>query len=200
MMKLTTPATASEPQAAEAPPVTTSTRWTTALGKVVMSTPPVRLEFTMRWPSNRTRVRLMPRLRRLSRFAPAVARRGRTLRDAEGGRRGIDLGQLPHIIGDVGVGVALQFRCIYDRHRRRRRETADRNARTADNDRFHILGRLLCLRAWNNRVNMAVAEQPSISFCTRLFMQFPLGCVFCFSRVVLSAPEERCDPRSPILN
>ena len=75
------------------------------------------------------------------------AGRGRTLRDAEGGWRGIDLGQLPHIIGDVGVGVALDFLGIHDRNRGRRRETADRNARTADDDRFHIFGRLLRLRA-----------------------------------------------------
>ena len=70
--KLTTPATASEPQAAEAPPVTTSTRWMTAEGRVVMSTPPVMLEATTRWLSNRIRVLVVPRLRRLRSFAPAV--------------------------------------------------------------------------------------------------------------------------------
>ena len=44
MTRLTTPATASEPQAAEAPPVTTSTRWMRLLGMVERSTPPVGLE------------------------------------------------------------------------------------------------------------------------------------------------------------
>src|ERR1019366_1599320 len=70
--KLTTPATASEPQAAEAPPVTISTRWIIAEGSVEMSTPPVRLETTTRWLSNRIRVLVMPILRRLTRFAPAL--------------------------------------------------------------------------------------------------------------------------------
>src|SRR5271154_5623017 len=70
--KLTTPATASEPQAAEAPPVTTSTRETIADGKVETSTPPVMLDTTTRWPSNRTRVLVMPRLRRLRMSTPSV--------------------------------------------------------------------------------------------------------------------------------
>src|ERR1700733_3236132 len=70
--KLTTPATASEPQAAEAPPVTMSTRWTIAEGRVVVSTPPLRLEDATRWLSNRISVRVTPRLRRLRKLMPAV--------------------------------------------------------------------------------------------------------------------------------
>ena len=124
------------------------------------------------------------------------ARRGRALRNAEGGRRGVDLGQLPHIIGDIGVGVAFQLFRIHHRHRRRRLETADRNARTADNDRFHIFrGCACCARALEiNRVTMAVAEQPSISFCTRLFMHSPL--IFCFVFFCGSAFSPRSDLNS----
>src|SRR3569833_666644 len=78
MIKLTTPATASEPQAAEAPPVTTSTRWMMPLGRVGRSTPPIAggppelgLEVTTRWPSNRTRVRTTPKPRRSTVSRPA---------------------------------------------------------------------------------------------------------------------------------
>ena len=41
MMKLTTPAIASEPQEAEAPPVTTSTRWIRSCGSSLTSVMPV---------------------------------------------------------------------------------------------------------------------------------------------------------------
>jgi hypothetical protein len=56
------------------------------------------------------------------------ARRGRALRDAERSRRGVDHGQLPHVIGDIGVGVGVNLLRIHHRHRRGRRETTDRNA------------------------------------------------------------------------
>ena len=72
MRMLTTPATASEPQAAEAPPVTTSIRSTRLEGIVLMSTPPCTLEDTTRCPSNSTRLRLKPRLRSETRFRPAT--------------------------------------------------------------------------------------------------------------------------------
>jgi hypothetical protein len=51
--------------------VTTSTRSISACGKVLMSTTPVRLDATERWPSSSTRVRDAPRLRRLSALRPA---------------------------------------------------------------------------------------------------------------------------------
>src|ERR1700739_413089 len=61
-IRLITPATASEPQSAETPPVTTSTRETRVPGIVLRSTPPLTFENTTRWPSNSTRVRRLPRL------------------------------------------------------------------------------------------------------------------------------------------
>src|SRR6185312_11151931 len=189
--KLTTPATASEPQAADAPPVTTSTRWTTALGRVVMSTPPVRLEFTTRWPSNRTRVRLMPRLRRFSRFAPAVPG------EAEGGGRRIDLGELAHIVGDVGVGVALYLLEVHHRHGGRGFVAADRNARTADRDRFHVIfgrgrGRLR-LHAMAEKGEHGRCRAAKHKLLHQVIHAIPLGFVvllFCYS------PEKRCEHRS----
>ena len=70
-MKLATPATASEPYAAEAPPVTISTVLISACGKVLMSTSPVIVDPTERRPSSSTSVRTSPRLRRLSVLTPA---------------------------------------------------------------------------------------------------------------------------------
>src|SRR6188768_184369 len=76
--RLTTPATASEPHWADAPPVTISTRSMMFEGRVERSTPPIAgalselgLEVTTRWRSNRTRVRTTPRLRRLTVSRPA---------------------------------------------------------------------------------------------------------------------------------
>ena len=57
-MKLVTPATASEPQAADAPPVTTSTRSTRLVGIEFRSTRPVAVLGTTRRPSISTRVRV----------------------------------------------------------------------------------------------------------------------------------------------
>ncbi len=64
MMKLTTPAIASEPYTAEAPPVTTSTRSISAGGMLFRSTTPSVLAPTMRRPLTSTRVREGPRPRR----------------------------------------------------------------------------------------------------------------------------------------
>src|SRR5262249_53287211 len=69
---LTTPATASEPQAAEAPPVTTSIRCTSTEGMVERSTPPETEDATTRWPSNKTKVRRTPNWRRLTTSMPGV--------------------------------------------------------------------------------------------------------------------------------
>src|SRR3569832_2175341 len=69
---LTTPATASEPQAAEAPPVTTSIRCTKTEGMVERSTPPDIEDATTRWPSNMTSVRSTPNWRRLTTSMPGV--------------------------------------------------------------------------------------------------------------------------------
>ena len=63
VIKLTTPATASDPQEAEAPPVTTSTLWIRPCGNSLTSVPPVVSTPTTLWPSISTRVRLVPRLR-----------------------------------------------------------------------------------------------------------------------------------------
>src|ERR1700722_8845200 len=68
--KLTTPATASEPQEAEAPPVTTSTRWIKSWGNSLMSGTPVTLAGTKRSPSIRVRVRMVPRPNRLKDTRP----------------------------------------------------------------------------------------------------------------------------------
>ena len=65
-MKLTTPATASEPYTAEAPPVTTSTRLTSIWGSESTSTVPPWLDGATRRPSTRIRVRAAPRARRFS--------------------------------------------------------------------------------------------------------------------------------------
>ena len=62
--KLTTPAMASEPYTAEAPPVTTSTRSMRPAGMVPMSTTPELDEAGTRSPSTRIRVRCGPRPRR----------------------------------------------------------------------------------------------------------------------------------------
>ena len=69
-MKLTTPPTASEPYDADAPPVTTSTRFTSSCGNWLTSVTPVTLAPTTRWPSSRVRVRIVPRPRRLSELKP----------------------------------------------------------------------------------------------------------------------------------
>jgi hypothetical protein len=71
-MRFTTPATASEPQAAEAPPVTTSTRSIMMVGMTFRSTRPVAVEGVKRSRSTSTRVRLAPRLRRFTRFRPEL--------------------------------------------------------------------------------------------------------------------------------
>src|ERR1035437_11203249 len=72
MIRLTTPETASDPQAAEAPAVTTSTRWTRLEGITLRSTPPESWGDTIRWPSNRTRFRLVPSWRRLMPLTPVA--------------------------------------------------------------------------------------------------------------------------------
>ena len=71
-MKLTTPPTASEPYEAEAPPVTTSTRWTSSCGKRLMSGTPVMLAGTTRWPSSSVRVRMVPRPRSENELRPCA--------------------------------------------------------------------------------------------------------------------------------
>jgi hypothetical protein len=71
--KFTTPATASEPQAAEAPPVTTSTRETSELGRTLMSVMPVMVDGVTRRPLSSTSVRLEPRLRKLRKLPPPSA-------------------------------------------------------------------------------------------------------------------------------
>ena len=62
--KFTTPATASDPYTAEAPPVSTSTRSMSAVGMLLMSTEPPWVVGTARVPLMSTRVRLEPRPRR----------------------------------------------------------------------------------------------------------------------------------------
>ena len=57
-MKFVTPATASEPQAADAPPVTISTRLIRLVGIEFRSTRPVAVFGTMRRPSTSTSVRV----------------------------------------------------------------------------------------------------------------------------------------------
>ncbi len=52
--------------------MTTSTRWTRAWGKSLISTAPVTVEATERRPSSSTRVRGTPSPRRLSALTPAV--------------------------------------------------------------------------------------------------------------------------------
>jgi hypothetical protein len=69
-MKLTTPLTASDPYAAEAPPVTTSTRSISDSGSSEISTAPVRVAGTTRRPSSNVSVRLAPMPRRLTKLAP----------------------------------------------------------------------------------------------------------------------------------
>src|SRR6185312_11633897 len=72
MITLTTPETASEPQDAEAPPVTTSTRWIRLTGMTERSWPPLTMGDTARWPLNRTRVLFDPILRRLTLEMPSA--------------------------------------------------------------------------------------------------------------------------------
>ncbi len=64
--KFTTPATASEPYTAEAPPVTTSTRVISIWGRTSTSVVPFWLDGATRLPSSRIRVRCAPRARRFS--------------------------------------------------------------------------------------------------------------------------------------
>src|ERR1700712_418201 len=71
-IRLMTPDTASEPQAADAPAVTTSTRWISEAGMIDRSTPPVMIGDTTRWPSNKIRLRFAPRLRRLTPETPSA--------------------------------------------------------------------------------------------------------------------------------
>ena len=63
VMKFTTPPTASEPYDADAPPVTTSTRFTSSCGNWLTSVTLVTFAPTTRWPSSRVRVRIVPRPR-----------------------------------------------------------------------------------------------------------------------------------------
>src|SRR5882757_9908121 len=71
-MKLTTPVMASEPYTDEAPAVTTSTRLISSCGRVLISTLPFWLPAGRRMPSNRTRVRCCPKLRRLRKSPPEL--------------------------------------------------------------------------------------------------------------------------------
>ena len=66
MPMFTTPATAPEPQAADAPPVTTSTLFTRTDGMLLRS-----FSLDTRRPSIRTSVRLIPRPRRSTGALPA---------------------------------------------------------------------------------------------------------------------------------
>ena len=59
-LKLTTPATASEPYTADAPPVTISTRWISEGGMTFTSTTPLPFAGTRRRPSSRTSVEVVP--------------------------------------------------------------------------------------------------------------------------------------------
>src|SRR5215475_14388802 len=73
MMKFTTPATASEPYTADAPPVSTSTREISGAGMALMSTgQKVGLPAGKRLPSISTSVRDGPRLRRLAADVPVA--------------------------------------------------------------------------------------------------------------------------------
>ncbi len=69
-MKLTTPATASAPYTAAAPPVRTSTCLINEAGMELTSTELRKLKGTARVPSISTKVRLWPRLRRSNTWAP----------------------------------------------------------------------------------------------------------------------------------
>ena len=64
VMKLTTPATASAPYTADAPPVTRSTRSSSETGTLLVSTTAFRLAGTKRLLLNSTSVRLDPMPRR----------------------------------------------------------------------------------------------------------------------------------------
>ena len=68
--KLTTPATASAPYTAEAPPVTRSTRSSSDTGTLLVSTTPPSVAGTMRLPLNSTSVRLLPMPRRSMEAVP----------------------------------------------------------------------------------------------------------------------------------
>src|SRR6185437_5731048 len=72
VMKLTTPAMASEPQEADAPPVTTSTRWIRIWGNSLMSGTPVTFAGMKRWLSNWVSVRMVPRTNILKEARPLV--------------------------------------------------------------------------------------------------------------------------------
>ncbi len=72
VMKLTTPEIASAPYVVEAPPVSTSVRSSSATGMLLRSTTPPRLAGTIRRPSSRTTLRLVPRPRRLTKDAPPL--------------------------------------------------------------------------------------------------------------------------------
>ncbi len=69
-MKFTTPATASDPYAADAPPVTMSVRDIIASGIRLMSGRPRTPDGTMRWPSSSVSVRLTPTPRRFRNPCP----------------------------------------------------------------------------------------------------------------------------------
>ena len=116
MIRLTTPATASEPQEAEAPPVTTSTRWMTRLGMVERSTPPIAggppelgLEVTTRWPSNRHQGAHHTQAAQVDRIDTRVTLGGVAGMGTIGLRVGLtDGGKFADGVADVDLGVALQ--------------------------------------------------------------------------------------------
>ncbi len=73
VMTLTTPAKASEPHAADAPPVTMSMRCTSESGIKFISTPPSALDEATRRPLNNTKVRKNPAPLKSTRLDPAWA-------------------------------------------------------------------------------------------------------------------------------
>ena len=69
-MKFVTPLIASEPYAADAPPVTTSTRSISAVGNIAMSMVPACWLLTTRRPSSSVSVRFAPMPRKFTEFEP----------------------------------------------------------------------------------------------------------------------------------
>ena len=68
------------------------------------------LDCTTRWPSNSTRVRVMPRLRRLTVSMPVMARHDVARAAAiVGRRRSADRRKFADRVADAGLGVALEL-------------------------------------------------------------------------------------------
>ena len=123
---------ASEPYTAEAPPVMMSTRSTSAVGMIEVSTRPLKLYGVRRLPSIRIRLRCAPRPRRLIVAAPAVPLLAFWPSD------GAEIGRMRTILSTSGCCSSSDFIGANREDRAGGLDAGQRDARARDDHLFKL--------------------------------------------------------------